>query len=441
MNRITTLNPRNSTFAGNKIGLEGEDIWLRFEKAKTNFRQNIIRVDRVGTNASDRPLEFYADRDITGTLSVSGVYEAMDSHYRNALGRMCKIDPVDQVTIALDTGITYRGNLIVLSDQNEWSVNGDRVNYNTTFHFSGEIVGDGGNESAFDGENGSGEDYTNLKSVTGAASMSYTRSYIDQSEDRAIEPFIVVGISEASGVPLSVAEQNVVASLGGADHTWQNISEANGGIPFSRITSRWAGMNIIVGELIYDRNALDCKRYQYQATVGFIVKGSEGEVITGDSGSDEDNVCADLASGPFAIRFAHWRNSTVPYTIHLVPCVSATNPRTDSSAVGMIGAINSNAIFIDGVSCPATELRFDGFQNLKKYSNPSGSKYFFYMKFSQLDGGWTDGTLQCARLVPLPLEGNQSTPSYTVEASVVQLYDYRRTAFDTIAQICPLCYD
>lgn len=443
MGRIAYITPTNGTFTGNKIGINGNQIWFCPEQMELRFRQGLVEVDFVATDLANKPLAFYANRDIKGTLTVSGDYGAVDAHERYALNRMCKIDASEDVTIALDRGVSYTGNLIVLSDQNKWSSTGaagEKVKFNMVFHFTGQIVGDGANESAFDGDNGSGDIYTNIKSVTNAAAQTYTRSYVDQAEDRAVQPFVVVGISEDSGVPLSVAEENVVASLGGASHNWQGISAANGGIPFSRINSRWAGMNIIVGELIYDRNVTDCKRYSYRSDIGFIVKGSEGEVITGDSGSDIDNVCADLASGPFAARFQHWRQSTVPYISHLIPCVSTTNPHANATLMGMIGKINNNAITIEGVSCPATELRFDGCKGLTKYTGPSGSKYFFYLKLDQLIGGWTDGTLTCARLEPLPLEGNQTQPGYTVVASVISLYLYDRTAFSSIAQLCSLCY-
>ena len=437
MPRVTYLKPQD-TFSGGKIGIEGNTIWLLPERLKTNFRQGLVEVDYVGTDAAEKPLAFYANRNITGTISVSGKYAAADSHERRCLEQMCKIDPVTDVVITLDTGITLTGNLLVMSDQNEWGngSNGAFLNFNTTFQFTGSVVGDGMTDSAFDGDSGSGTKYTNLKQVTGAERMTYTRSYYDSAEDRWVEPFIVVGITEGSGVPLSVAEAGVVTAMGGGTHTCR----ADSTIPFSRINSRWAGLNLIVGELIYDHNALDCSSMKIEYDIGFVVKGKEGEVIAADSGSDIDNVCVDLASGPFGIRFTHWRDSARPYTIILLPCVWTTNPRLDTSVVAMIGNINNATVTIDGVNYSATELRFDGFKNVRKFTNPQGTKYVGMIKFSHLAGGWYDGFMVCTRMVPLPLEGNQTLPSYTIEASVVRLYDYDRVAFDTIAQICPVCF-
>jgi len=212
-------------------------------------------------------------------------------------------------------------------------------------------------------------------------------------------------------------------------------------LPFSRISNiHWSGVGLITGDLIYDRNALDCRAYQYESDIGFVVKGSVGEIITGDSGSDADNVCTDLASGPFAIRTIHWRDRTVPYTIHLLPCVSSSNPKSNATLKAMVGTINSNSVTIDGIPIDATELRFDGAKSMKKIVGAGGTKYFFYLKFSELTGGWIDGTLTCARLVPLPLEGNQTLPSYTIEASTIQLYEYDRLTFSSIATLCPECY-
>lgn len=435
--RITHLRPTN-TFSGGKIGVDGNQIWLLPERLKTNFRQSVVEVDYVATNNTRKPLAFYANRRISGTIQVSGKYSAIDSHARHALERMCKIDPVEEVTISLDTGVTLVGNLIVLSDQNEWGNGRDGafINYATTFHFTGQVVGEGMEGSAFDGDSGSGEVITNLKSVTRASPMAYHRDYIDQRAIRAVEPFIVVGIAEGSGIPLSVAEAAVVTAMGGAEHFWRGDSE----LPFHSINVRWAGLNLIVGELIYDHHALDCRAYQYQSDVGFIVKGKELSPIPEDSTSDIDNVCTDLASGPFGQRFAHWRDRAVPYTIHLVPCISDTNPRLNSTALGMIGSINSNAVTIEGVSADATTLRFDGFKSLRKITGPAGTKYFYYLKFAELEGGWYDGFLVCTRMEALPLEGNQTLPSYTIVASVVRLYEYDRVAFSSIAQLCPECY-
>lgn len=435
--RVTYLKPV-TTFSGGKIGFEGSQIWLVPERLTTNFRQGVVEVNRVATTDAKKRIVFHAKREIAGTITVSGKYAAKDSHERSCLERMCKIDPVDDVTISLDTGVTLNGNLIVISDQNSWG-NGQEgafLNFNCTFQFTGSIVGDGMTDAAFDGDSGTGEITVNLKSVTGAEGMAYTRCYYDESEDQWVEPFIVVGIAEGSGVPLSVAEDAVVTAMGGVNHTCR----ADSNVPFSRIRARWGGLNIIVGELIYNYNATDCASMKIEYDIGFIVKGSVGEIITGDSGSDVDNVCADLASGPFAIRYKQWRDRTMPYTILLMPCVWSSNPRLDTSAVAMIGTINNATVTMDGVNYAANTVRFDGFKNVRKITGPQGTKYVGMIKFSILDGGWLDGTLTCARMVPLPLEGNQTLPSYTIEASVIQLYDYTRTTFDTIAQICPNCY-
>lgn len=425
---VDYVHPRNGGLSGTKIGLEGDTIWLIPDEMDIAFRQGVVKVDPVNAN-----LLFFADREVVGNIVIKGDYVLPAGRTRNALGAMAKEASIGPVTIALDTGVTYVGYLVPLSDQNHWNKDGSEVQFQMGFMFSGQITGDGGSEDV-DFLGSSGTEFLNVREVTGAASMEYRRSYADQREDYAVEPYAIVGINEGSGVPLSVAEANIVASMGGQDHKWRG----NNTLPFHRITSRFAGTNLIVGELIYSRHALDCRAHQIEYDIGYVVRGSVGEVITGDSGSDVDNVCADLASGPFAQRFIHWRDRTVPYKIILIPCVWDTNP--EGLGATMIGAINSNAITIDGVSRPANELRFDGFKNARKFTTPGGSKYQGYLKFSQLSGGWTDGKLVCTRYEPLPLEGDQTLPSYTIIASVIQLYDYTRTTFSTIATLCPNCY-
>jgi hypothetical protein len=171
-----------------------------------------------------------------------------------------------------------------------------------------------------------------------------------------------------------------------------------------------------------------------------------GEIVTGDSGSDPDNVCAALASGPFAARFKHWRNAVIPYRVFLIPCVWDSNPFLVTGLKGMIGAINNAAFTIDGEPIDATEARFDGIvggeQVLRRINGADTNKYLGYMKVSVLTGGWLDGTLQCARIVPVENSGNSGVglPSaYTIEASVIQLYDYERVTFRTLNQLCPNC--
>lgn len=429
---VTYASPRNAGFSGGRISTAGDTLWFYAQKMTPRFEQNVVQVDPV-----DGVLVFYADRDITGTLVCEGLYGASDGHILNALAAMGKERGIGQETLSLDTGVNFTGTLVLLSVQYGADVNAkdERVPVKIVFRFTGQITGDGGSSGSIDGGS-SGEISLNLKSVAGVGRMSLTTDYVDQRGTRAVEPFIVVGIREDSGVPLKLAEQRVVASLG-ADPTWRGDST----LPFSRVVNTsFLGVNLIGGMLVYDRNATDCLAYQYRSELGFLVRGKELDFITGDSGSDPDDVCTSIAEGAFAARLARWVDRTQAYTIHLIPCIFDSHPNTNAQLKAMLNAINSNTIAIEGVNCDPYTLWFRGVDGIRKYTSADGtSKYFGYLNISELDDGWTDGKLICAQSVPVDIPG-QTAPGYTVRASVRQLYQYDRVTFQTIAQLCPNCY-
>lgn len=431
MTQRVQFRPTEAKFDGGRIGLAGDTIWVYCRRITPRFKQNVVKVDRVNGT-----LLFFADRDVMGTVRVEGVYENIGGHAANTLWAMSREGPITGATVSLDNGVEFKGDLVLMGSDFMADVDKDKIPVSLDFHFSGRISGDG-MESGMEEESGdSGTIYTNLKEVTGLPKMTYSKSYSDQREDYATEPFVIVGITEGSGVPLSLAEQRVVAAMGGADHTWLGDST----LPFSRVSGiRYLGVNLVGGALVYDRNGIDCRAYQYRSDVGFLVRGKELSYVTGDSGSDPEDVCTALATGAFSARLPRWMDRVQTYVIHLLPCVFDSPPESDENLTAMINTINNASVTIKGVARDAYTLWFAGVAGVREFVRPSGSKYFGYLQINELQDGWTDGKLTCAQTVPFDLENN-TAPGYTVRSSVKQLYQYDRATWQTIAQLCPNCY-
>ena len=420
---ITYITPLNGGISGGKIGTAGDTIFLFPKKMRTRFTCPMIDKTRPG----DDFIHWQSSRYRFGTLNIQGEYGSEGAAVKGALLAMSLADGL-AATVTLDTGHAYAGTLNIEEDDTDWDVDDKRkkVYVNMTFRFSGTVIGDGASNSDI-ATSGSGTPTLDLKRTA-----RRVRGYQDTRDDFVARPFLITGMGETGTAPLDTAINAAVAEAGGGEHAFPGDST----LKFKHATAEWAGVGIVTGQLIYSRWVLDCRYHRFKYSLGYVTDGFTSTPLLSGSESGDDP-CAPASEG-FSVTFRNRVRRTLPVQLIYVPCVWSTDPY--ATVVGMTGKVNSNTMTLDVHDYDPITLRCDGLAEVERVVTPSGNRWFGHIKFAHKVGGWYKGKLFCLRMRALPLEGDQTLPSYTFDAAVRQLAEYNNTFFSDLHTICPNCY-
>lgn len=256
--------------------------------------------------------------------------------------------------------------------------------------------------------------------------MTVTRGAQDKRADHDVAYFFAEGAANTA-LGIEEAITAAVTDAGGWGHKSKAYS-ASDGPRLHTATGTWLGNGQVFGPLTYARGAGDCQPKHASSTIGFIeAKGTVGAAIE-ELGSGHD------CDFPGVNLFTLVKRRTATEHISM-PCVWPTTRPVASSTQ----TINSVDYDIDGVIYPAYTLRFDGYQ-VEAFDGRHKTYYKGSINWTYLAGGWTSHRVYCVRWVPLPLQGDQTLPSSTLQISTNLVYQYPASVFPPISSVCPYCY-
>jgi len=316
------------------------------------------------------------------------------------------------IKIRMSNGAVYTGEIgIDAYNEGPKSKNDQGLFATITGTFSGEKVQDGAKKI----------DPRSVGVVTDIHDgMSYTVGFQDSRMDSAIRPFFVDGLPD-SNIAIPTAIDKVVRQLGGYTHAHPyddtlKVLSANG----SKVD-----MDSVAGVVIYGRGPRDCTPAAPSVTVGY--EEIRKRVTQSVDGPDTSG-CANVA-------LVKTIKVQVPTLSIRLPCVWDGSPQQPD----FLGSVNAGSYSIFGLTFPANELRCDGF-DYNPYDSPAGLYSVGTIRFYYRAGGWKAGSLTCIFPVQLPLEGNQTQHSYTLNSVFEQFLKYPSTSFAPLHEICPNCY-
>lgn len=249
---------------------------------------------------------------------------------------------------------------------------------------------------------------------------SYTRGFQDSRMDSAIRPFFIDGIEDtANAIPLGI--ERVVRELGGYTHTHPYDDT----LYVLSASGQKFDKDSVAGSVMYGRGPRDCAPAAPTVTVGY--EEIRKRVTQSVDGPDTSG-CANVA-------IVKTIKVKVPTLSIRLPCVWDGTPAQPD----FLGKINAGSYSIFGLNFPARELRCDGF-DFNPYDSPNGIYSVGTIRFYYREGGWKAGSLTCIFPVQLPLEGNQTQHSYTLNSVFERFYAYDVTDFGELHEICPNCY-
>ena len=393
-------------FINSKKVVQVDDINLAF---------NHERINVTAPEDVDQAYKHVNYLDIPVTLSGNGLSVVEDEAYEHI-----RSQTPFKVELRFDNGKRYKGDLSV----DRVAQSSRKGNTQTPMQLIGVFAGSLDDLSSKDPTTQS--TIIDIKRGTSYfPGSTFTKGYQDDRQTEAIRPFYIEGLTDANTNPKDALDV-VVAAEGGNFHTHQ--SDATLGLLSG--SARPIGRGQVTGWLRYGRGPRDCVPAHASYSVGWI--DDIGTGLAAVSAGTNASVCDDLG---ISISPLVKRRSPIKHI--QIPCVWPDHPLVALDTPS--GTINNGDYTIEGITYPSFSLRWDGY-DAQSYQSAGSAYWAGNIRITYKPNLWTSHQIICVRTVPLPLEGNQTVPGYTLEFGTVQVYQYSASKFPSIASVCPKCY-
>lgn len=428
MNEIVehpSLRPDNFELRGGVIGLDGTDIRISCEVITLSHSTEAVETTHpsyydhrsgVGSVSGDDYVKFVGNQYVQSPVRFIGEYTGPDTA---GVKTAMEVGVAIAVTMHLDEGIDYGGEIIITGASVKEARGGDKVDLDISGIFTGFITGEGS------GSNQSRSPSVLLDRKLGS---SYTLSIQDRQGSSATRPFVATGYSN-SNVSIEHSCDAAIAAAGGVGATypekpWLQLTHASG---------VWKGRDVIVGLLHYsgDGPAGFCNK-NIRVFSGFLDRKRRHPTAIGSTSGV--NAC-DIISG-FGLSVQSYAKIRRGYKIYQIPCRWDSQP--DEQAY--INTINADVFSLMGITRGAYTVRWDPLEEVQQHRRSDGSTYWTgYIQLSVMVEGWTDHRIHCIANVPLPTQGTQTVGGYASVYGWLQVYMYPTSSFPTLAEFCPNC--